>query len=92
MRYFGDTHVRANSFAQGVHPKVVQEMLGHSTIVMAMDLNSHATRSLQEAAATKLDAALQSAGRGFGGGRVGGRDLNVTTRVPVQGALETPTK
>lgn len=47
--------------ARGVHPKVVQEMLGHSTIAITMDLYSHATPSLQAEAATKLDAALQSA-------------------------------
>ena len=47
--------------AQGVHPKVVQEMLGHSTIAITMDLYSHSTPSLQGEAATKLDAALQIA-------------------------------
>jgi site-specific recombinase XerD len=47
--------------AQGVHPKVVQEMLGHSTIAITMDLYSHSTPSLQGEAATKLDAALQTA-------------------------------
>jgi integrase len=47
--------------AQGVHPKVVQEMLGHSTIAITMDLYSHSTPSLQAEAATKLDAALQIA-------------------------------
>jgi integrase len=47
--------------AQGVHPKVVREMLGHSTIAITMDLYSHSVPSLQIEAATKLDAALQSA-------------------------------
>jgi integrase len=47
--------------AQDVHPKVVQEMLGHSTIAITMDLYSHSTPSLQGEAATKLDAALQIA-------------------------------
>ena len=47
--------------AQGVHPKVVQEMLGHSTIAITMDLYSHATPSLQAEAATKLDVALKAA-------------------------------
>jgi integrase len=32
--------------AAGVHPKVVQEMLGHSTIAITMDLYSHVTPSL----------------------------------------------
>lgn len=47
--------------AQSVHPKVVQEMLGHSTIAITMDLYSHSTPTLQSEAATKLDAALQIA-------------------------------
>lgn len=47
--------------AQGTHPKIVQEMLGHSTIAITMDLYSHSTPSLQTEAATKLDAALQIA-------------------------------
>ncbi|MGB6521158.1 MAG: site-specific integrase [Candidatus Cybelea sp.] len=46
---------------QEVHPKVVQEMLGHSTIAITMDLYSHVTPSIQADAATKLDAALQTA-------------------------------
>lgn len=40
---------------------MVQEMLGHSTIAITMDLYSHSTPSLQAEAATKLDAALQIA-------------------------------
>jgi integrase len=39
----------------------IQEMLGHSTIAITMDLYSHVTPSLQAEAATKLDAALQTA-------------------------------
>jgi site-specific recombinase XerD len=44
--------------AQGVHPKVVQEMLGHSTVAITMDLYSHVTPSLQTEAAQRLDAIL----------------------------------
>jgi integrase len=43
---------------RGVHPKVVQEMLGHSTIAITMDLYSHVAPNLQEEAARKLDALL----------------------------------
>jgi site-specific recombinase XerC len=50
---------------QGVHPKVVQEMQGHSTIAITMDLYSHVTPSLQAEAALKMDAVLHGrAGRG----------------------------
>ena len=41
----------------GVHPKVVQEALGHATIAMTMDTYSHAIPALQESAA-ELIAAL----------------------------------
>ena len=40
---------------QGVHPKVVQERLGHATISTTLDLYSHVTPGLQEAAAAGFD-------------------------------------
>ena len=43
----------------GVHPKVVQERLGHSQISVTLDTYSHVLPSLQEAAAEELDALLQ---------------------------------
>ncbi len=43
---------------QGVHSKVVQERLGHSTIAVTLDTYSHVTPGLQEAAALKFDEAL----------------------------------
>jgi len=48
---------------QGVHPKVVQERLGHSTISMTLDTYSHLIPSMGQAAADKLDA-LQLVQRG----------------------------
>jgi integrase len=44
--------------AQGVHPKVVQERLGHSTITLTLDTYSHVLEGMQREAATKLDAIL----------------------------------
>ncbi len=41
----------------GVHPKVVQERLGHSTISMTLDIYSHAIPAMQEQA-SELVAAL----------------------------------
>jgi integrase len=41
--------------AQGVHPKVVQERLGHSQVNLTLDVYSHVLPSLQEEAASKLD-------------------------------------
>jgi integrase len=52
--------------SQGVHPKVVQEMLGHSTIAITMDLYSHSTPSLQDDAARRLDDALRGPLKGTG--------------------------
>jgi integrase len=40
---------------QGVHPKVVQERLGHSSIQVTLDTYSHVAPGLQEAAATRFD-------------------------------------
>jgi len=44
---------------QGIHPKVVQERLGHSTISITLDTYSHVAPGLQEAAAKRFDEALQ---------------------------------
>jgi integrase len=42
----------------GVHPKVVQERLGHSTIAMTMDSFSHVLPSMQQEVADKIDDML----------------------------------
>ncbi len=39
----------------GVHPKVVQERLGHSTISLTLDTYSHAVPSMQRDAARRMD-------------------------------------
>jgi len=41
----------------GVHPKIAQERLGHSTVMMTLDLYSHVTETMQSDAAERLDAA-----------------------------------
>jgi hypothetical protein len=43
---------------QGVHPKVVQERLGHSDISLTLNTYSHVLPSVQEEAADKLDELL----------------------------------
>lgn len=45
----------------GVHPKVAQERLGHSTISVTLDLYSHVTATMQEDAAARIDAAFRGA-------------------------------
>lgn len=43
---------------QGVHPKIVQERLGHANIAMTLDIYSHVLPSMQEDAALKMDELL----------------------------------
>lgn len=43
---------------QGVHPKIVQERLGHSRISMTLDTYSHVLPAMQQEAADKMDAIL----------------------------------
>ena len=49
--------------AQGVHPKVVQEILGHSTIQVTMDTYSHLLPGVSPQAAKELDRLLQGGGQ-----------------------------
>jgi integrase len=49
--------------AAGVHPKVVQERLGHSQISITLDTYSHVLPTLQREAASKLDQVLTPAGK-----------------------------
>jgi integrase len=43
---------------QGVHPKIVQERLGHSTISITLDLYSHVSDTMQSQAVVQLDRAF----------------------------------
>ena len=43
----------------GVHPKIVQEILGHTQISMTMDIYSHVLPGMQEDAMNKLHDALR---------------------------------
>ncbi|MBA2278613.1 MAG: tyrosine-type recombinase/integrase [Chloroflexia bacterium] len=47
--------------AQGVHPKIVQERLGHADISMTLNRYSHVMPGMQRQAADTLDAALDAA-------------------------------
>jgi len=44
---------------QGIHPKIVQERLGHSSIQITLDTYSHVAPGLQEAAALRFDDAFK---------------------------------
>jgi integrase len=45
---------------QGVHPKIVQERLGHAGIAITLDLYSHVAPGLQQAAANRFDDLILS--------------------------------
>ena len=48
-------HTMATAALQaGIHPKVVQERLGHSSIAITLDTYSHVAPTLQREAADKL--------------------------------------
>ncbi len=48
--------------SQGVHPKIVSDMLGHSTIALTMDVYSHVTLDMQHEAAETMDRLFRAGG------------------------------
>jgi len=46
---------------QGVHPKVVQERLGHANVGITLDIYSHVSPHMQSDAAEKIDAGMRAA-------------------------------
>jgi hypothetical protein len=66
--------------ANGVHPKVASERLGHSKVGITLDLYSHVIPGMQEDAVATVDAALKTAlrnraetkGSNSVAGRIGG--------------------
>jgi integrase len=47
--------------AAGVHPKVVQERLGHSSVQISLDVYSHATKGMQDDAAAFIGSLVLGA-------------------------------
>lgn len=59
IRFHDLRHTHATLALQaGVHPKVVQERLGHSSISITLDLYSHVVPGMQEDAAAKVGAMI----------------------------------
>ncbi|MCF8010299.1 MAG: tyrosine-type recombinase/integrase [Clostridiales bacterium] len=59
LRFHDLRHTHATILlAQGVHPKIVQERLGHESITITMDTYSHILPGLQEEAMKKFDEAF----------------------------------
>jgi integrase len=68
-RYHDLRHSAATfMLVQGVHPKVVADMLGHAKVGLTLDIYSHVLPSLQAEAAGKVEALLASEGRAKAGG------------------------
>lgn len=60
VRFHDLRHTHATQLLQlGVHVKVVQERLGHSTVTMTLDTYSHVLPGLQEDAAARLNSLLE---------------------------------
>jgi integrase len=60
IRFHDARHTHASiMLKQGIHPKIVQERLGHASIQITLDTYSHVAPGLQEAAANKFDDILR---------------------------------
>ena len=59
IRFHDLRHTSATILLQaGVHPKVVQEMLGHSTIAVTLDTYSHVVVGMHHEASRTIGKAL----------------------------------
>jgi integrase len=60
IRFHDLRHTHATLLLQqGVHPKVVSERLGHSTIGITMDTYTHVLPNMQKEAAHKFEKLIQ---------------------------------
>lgn len=55
---------------QGIHPKIVQERLGHASIQITLDTYSHVAPGLQEAAAARFNEVFSAAPEGENAGKI----------------------
>lgn len=61
IRFHDARHTHASlMLKQGIHPKIVQERLGHASIQITLDIYSHVAPGLQQAAANRFDEVLSS--------------------------------
>ena len=51
----------SHMLAANIHPKIVQERLGHSSIAITMDIYSHLMPNMQGDAAKAVDGAMRRA-------------------------------
>ena len=57
LRHTHATHM----LKAGIHPKIAQERLGHSSMGVTIDLYSHVLPGMQEEAVNRIDAVLSDA-------------------------------
>ncbi|NVM23772.1 MAG: tyrosine-type recombinase/integrase [Desulfobacterales bacterium] len=64
VRFHDVRHTHATlMLQQGIHPKIVQERLGHATIAVTLDTYSHVLPGMQEAAALRFEEGLHTTTR-----------------------------
>ena len=84
MRLHDLRHTHATLMLKaGVHPKIVQERLGHANIGITLDLYSHVVPELQEAAAERFDKILETHLNGKMSARVSRLEVGDTGFEPV---------
>jgi integrase len=60
IRFHDLCHTSATlMLANGEHPKIVQERMGHSNVSMTLDCYSHVTMDMQRDAANRLDRLIE---------------------------------
>ncbi len=55
------------SSSEGVHPKIVQELLGHANISITLDTYSHVLPGMREQTAAAIESTLSPAGSALTG-------------------------
>ncbi len=66
IKLHGLRHTHATHALQvGIHPKVVSERLGHSTVALTLDIYSHAIPAMQQEAAELVAALIEDPNAGF---------------------------
>jgi integrase len=58
IRFHDLRHTCATLLSKNVHPKIVQEMLGHATVAITLDTYSHILPGMGDQAAAALEDAL----------------------------------
>jgi len=74
-------HIHATMLLKaGIHPRVVQERLGHSSIATTLDIYSHTVPGMQKAAAERLDTLLPETEKSENVGKMLANDGGVECR------------